>query len=66
MKKLTITNMEVTDQDLAKLAGARASAVRQSLGKTIDPSHLFVIAPRLNPDDIKDKGKTTRADLSLE
>lgn len=66
MKKLMITNMEVTDQDLAKLAGARANAVRQSLGKTIDPSRLFIIAPRLNPDDIKDKGKTTRADLSLE
>jgi hypothetical protein len=66
MKKLLITNTEVTDQDLTKLAGARANAVRQALVKTIDPSRLFVIAPRLNPDGIKDKGKTTRADLSLE
>jgi hypothetical protein len=66
MKKLMITNTEVTDQDLTKLAGARANTVRQALGKTIDPSRLFVIAPRLNPDGIKDKGKTTRADLSLE
>ena len=66
MKRLIITNTEVTDQDLAKLAGARANAVRQALGKSVDPARLFLVTAKLNADGIKDKGKTTRADLSLE
>jgi hypothetical protein len=66
MKKLLLTNMEITDQDLQHLADRRANAVRQWLSRQVEPGRLFVVAPTLNPDGIKDKGKTTRVDLSLK
>ena len=67
MKKLMIDNTKVTDDDLKKLADARANAVRRYLGDKdkIDPVRLFLAAPKLNADGITD-GKTTRADLSLQ
>jgi hypothetical protein len=65
MKKLLATNEKVTDEDLHHLADARASAVRAALSKSIDPARLFILPPKLNADDVKDKDKTTRADLSL-
>jgi hypothetical protein len=66
MKKLLLTNMEITDQDLQHLADGRANAVRQGLSGQVDPGRLFVVAPTLNPDGIQDQGKTTRVDLSLK
>jgi uncharacterized protein involved in outer membrane biogenesis/outer membrane protein OmpA-like peptidoglycan-associated protein len=67
MKKLILANTPVTDQDLQHIAEWRANAVRAYLStKGVDPARMFVIAPKLNADGIKDKGKTTRVDLSLE
>jgi len=66
MKKLMIANIKVTDGDLKQLAEARANAVRTALSAKIDPARLIVVPPKLNADGIKDNGKTTRADLSLE
>jgi uncharacterized protein involved in outer membrane biogenesis len=66
MKKLLLTNMEITDQDLQDLADGRANAVRQWLSGQVDPGRLFVVAPTLKTDGIEDKGKTTRVDLSLK
>ncbi|MGH7913100.1 MAG: DUF748 domain-containing protein, partial [Candidatus Binataceae bacterium] len=66
MKKLMIANTKVTDADLKHLAGARADAVRKVLSARIDPARLLVVAPKLNADGIKDQGKTTRAELSLQ
>ncbi len=65
MKKLLLTNTEVTDKALQQLASARANAVRKSLSTQIDPSRLFVLPPKLNANGIKE-GATTRVDLSLE
>lgn len=65
MKKLLAANEKVSDADLHHLADARANAVRAALAKTVAPARLFIIPPKLNADDVKDKGKTTRADLSL-
>jgi uncharacterized protein involved in outer membrane biogenesis len=65
MKKLLLTHMEITDQDLQHLADGRANAVRQWLSGQVDPGRLFVVAPTLKPDGIQEKGKTTRVDLSL-
>ena len=48
------------------LAEARANAVRKALSAKIDPARLFIVPPKLNADEIKDGGKTTRADLSLQ
>ena len=66
MKKLLLTNMEITDQDLHDLADGRANAVRQWLSGQVDPGRLFVVAPTLNTDGIQEQGKTTRVDLSLK
>jgi Domain of Unknown Function (DUF748) len=66
MKKLMLTNTQVTDKDLEQLANARANVVRQWMSKKIDSSRLFVVAPKLDAKGINDKGKTTRADLSLQ
>jgi hypothetical protein len=66
MKKLLLANIEITDRDLQDLADMRANAVRQWLSGRVDPRRLFVAAPTLKPDGIKDKGKATRVDLSLK
>jgi hypothetical protein len=66
MKKLLLTHMEITDQDLQHLADARAHAVRQWLSGQVDPGRLFVVAPTLKANDIQDTRKTTRVDLTLK
>jgi hypothetical protein len=66
MKKLLVTNMDVTDDDLKNLANARAQSVSQYLGTKIEPARVFTVAPKLDASGIDDKGKATRADLSLE
>jgi hypothetical protein len=66
MKKLLVTNMPVSDDDLKKLADARAEAVRTYLGTKIDPTRLVVAPPKLDASGISDQGKSTRADLSLQ
>jgi hypothetical protein len=66
MKKLLVTNMEVSDDDLKHLADARAQAARKYLSTKVDPSRLFTVAPKLDTSGIDDKGKPTRADLALQ
>ena len=67
MKKLMAAHEQVTDDDLRHLADARANAVRAALSsRKIEPARLFIVAPKLNADDVKDQSKTTRADLTLE
>jgi hypothetical protein len=67
MKKLILESTPVSDQDLKNLADARANAVRAYLGsKQVDSGRMFIIAPKLDAGGIKDQGKTTRVDLSLE
>ncbi len=65
MQKLMVTNTKVTDADLQHLADARANAVREFLSTKVPPARLFILAPKLNADDVK-QGTTTRADLSLQ
>jgi Domain of Unknown Function (DUF748) len=66
MKKLMLENTQVSDQDLHDLAEARANVIRKALAAKVDPKRLFITAPKLDANGIKDKDKTTRADLSLE
>jgi hypothetical protein len=67
MKKMILANTPVTDQDLHNLADARANAVRAYLAKKqVDSGRMFIVAPKLDASGIKDQGKTTRVDLSLE
>ena len=66
MRKLMETNVQVTDADLRELAQRRANAVHVALAERVDPGRLFVVAPKLTAEGIKDKGKTTRVDFSLK
>jgi hypothetical protein len=67
MKKLILTNTTVSDEDLQHLADWRAQAVRAYLSsKQVDSSRMFIVAPKLDASGIKDQGKTTRVDLSLQ
>jgi hypothetical protein len=67
MKKLILANTPVSDQDVQHLADARANAVRAYLStKQVDAARMFIVAPKLDAGGIKDQGKTTRVDLSLE
>ena len=66
MRKLLIEHINVTNDDLRKLAVSRADAVRKALSTEVEPARLAILAPRLNADDLKDKTKTTRVDLSFQ
>ena len=66
MKKLLVSNTDVTDADLTQLGEARAQSVRKYLSTKVDPARLFTAAPKLDASGIDDKGKPTRADLSLQ
>ena len=67
MEQLILANTKVTPDDLRSLADQRAQAVRSYLetnGK-IPLERIFLIAPKLTADDIKDKGKPSRVDFAL-
>ncbi|WP_438942671.1 DUF748 domain-containing protein, partial [Ralstonia solanacearum] len=66
MRKLMETNVQVTDADLHELAQRRANAVHVALAERVEPARLFVVAPKLDAEGIKDKGKTTRVDFALK
>jgi hypothetical protein len=61
-----IEHINVTNDDLRKLAVGRADAVQKALAAEVEPSRLAVLAPKLNADDIKDQSQTTRVDLSFQ
>ena len=67
MEALLVANAAVSDEDLRVLAERRAQVVRSNL---IDSEHVpgervFLVAPRLDAQDVKDKGKPTRVDFVL-
>lgn len=67
MEKLLLENAPVTDTELRALADQRALAVKQSLendGKVPD-AKLFLTAPKLTAEGIKDKGAPNRVDFSI-
>jgi hypothetical protein len=65
MKRSMLDHITVTDEQLRKLADARAQATRNWLAKQIDPSRLLVVAPKLDGKGIVGN-ETARVDLSLE
>jgi hypothetical protein len=66
MKKLILANTKVTDEDLHKLANARAAAVRKQLVDKIRPERLQTHAARLTPSASAAKTPTTVTELSLQ
>jgi hypothetical protein len=63
-----LTHAQVTDEDLRVLANARAQAAKEWIvtdGK-VPAERVFIVAPKLSADGIKDKGKPTRADFAVK
>ena len=67
-EKMILANTTVTADALRALAQKRADTVRDYLEDVagIERERLFLIAPRLNADGIKDKGSPNRVDFSLK
>jgi hypothetical protein len=68
METLLLTHAGATDEDLRRLANERAQSVKAWLaddGK-IAPERLFLTAPKMSGEGIKDKGRVSRADFSLK
>ncbi|MEM4990504.1 DUF748 domain-containing protein [Collimonas sp. H4R21] len=68
MEKLIVANTAVTQDALSALATRRAEAVRKYLETKgqIPLERIFLIAPKLTADGIKDKGQPNRVDFALK
>ncbi|KAE8761999.1 DUF748 domain-containing protein [Paraburkholderia madseniana] len=66
MKAAMAANAPIDDASLRQLAQQRAQAVQQYFEGKIDSSRVFIVAPKLDADGIKDKGATTRVDFGLK
>ncbi len=68
VEQLMLQNTSVAEDDLRRLANERAQAAKDWLvseGK-VPAERVFIIAPKLTMQDLKDKGKPTRADFALK
>ncbi len=67
MEKLLLEHAPVTDTELRALAEQRALTVKQALERDgkVPNARLFLTAPKLNAEGIKDKGKPNRVDFSI-
>ncbi|MBX9869318.1 MAG: DUF748 domain-containing protein, partial [Burkholderiaceae bacterium] len=65
---LVLANLPVTEASLRELAQRRADTVRDYLQKqeAIATERLFLIAPKLQVDDIKEHGSESRVDFSFQ
>jgi hypothetical protein len=66
MKAALTKNAPVDEGSLRDLAQRRAQAVQEYFDGKIDSKRIFVVAPKLNADDIKDKGAGSRVELGLK
>ncbi|MBY4948419.1 DUF748 domain-containing protein [Cupriavidus respiraculi] len=67
MEKLLLENAPVTDAGLRELAERRALLVKQTLEREgkVPEARLFLTAPKLTPEGIKDKGMPNRVDFMV-
>jgi uncharacterized protein involved in outer membrane biogenesis len=68
MEQLMLANAAASEEDLRLLANRRAQSAKDWLvGKGgIPAERVFLVAPKLTPEGIKDKGKPERVDFSLK
>ncbi|MFM0291310.1 DUF748 domain-containing protein [Paraburkholderia megapolitana] len=66
MKSAIAEHAPVNDASLRELAQQRAQAVQQYFEGKIDSSRVFIVAPKLDAQGIKDKGAPTRVDFGLK
>ncbi|CAE6851267.1 hypothetical protein R75461_07483 [Paraburkholderia nemoris] len=65
MKSSLAEHAPINDASLRELAQRRSQSVQQYFEGKIDSSRLFIVAPKLDAQGIKDKGATTRVDFGL-
>ncbi|MGH8779549.1 DUF748 domain-containing protein [Paraburkholderia sp.] len=66
MKAAIAEHAPINDASLRDLAQRRAQSVQQYFDGKIDSSRIFIVAPKLNAEGIKDKGAATRVDFGLK
>jgi hypothetical protein len=68
MEQLILANTEVSAEQMNRLALRRAELVRSYLEThgEIAPERLFLLAPKMSADGIKDKGSPNRVDFALK
>ncbi|HEX9850782.1 DUF748 domain-containing protein [Candidatus Deferrimicrobium sp.] len=68
MEKLMLTHLQVTDDDLRRLAMERTSHVRDHLvamGK-VEPGRVFLVEPKALPPERKEKLRDSRVDFRIK
>ncbi|WP_031362293.1 DUF748 domain-containing protein [Caballeronia sordidicola] len=66
MKAALAEHAPVDEGALGALAQRRASVVKQYFEGKIDSKRIFIVAPHLDAEGIKDKGAPTRVDFGLK
>ncbi|TKC79911.1 DUF748 domain-containing protein [Trinickia terrae] len=66
MKTALAEHAPIDDGSLRQLAQQRAQAVQQYFEDKVDASRVFIVAPKLDAQGIKDKGAATRVDFGLK
>ena len=68
MEQLMLANAQATEEDLRQLANRRAQAAKDWLVAKggVPADRVFLVAPKLDTEGIKDKGKPERVDFLLK
>jgi hypothetical protein len=66
MQAVLAEHAPVDEGALGALAQRRAAVVKQYFEGKIDSKRIFIVAPHLNAEGIKDKGAPTRVDFGLK
>ena len=66
MKNALAEHAPINDASYRDLAQERAQSVQQYFDGKIDSSRVFIVAPKLDAQGIKDKGASTRVDFGLK
>ena len=68
MESLMLANAQATDEDLRQLANRRAQSAKDWLVAKggVPAERVFLVAPKIGTEGIKDKGKPERVDFSLK
>jgi hypothetical protein len=68
MEKLMLTHLQVTDDDLRRLAIERTSRVRDHLVALggVDPGRVFLVEPKTLPPERKEKLRDSRVDFRIK
>jgi hypothetical protein len=68
MEQLLLARLTVSDDDLQALASARSATVKAWFADTakIATERLFIVAPKIGAEGIKDGGKPSRVDFAVK